>query len=320
MSTLVGRIRAAALAPDDSEVTFQRRGFVESDDGARQSLEEAGRVFLAGLRIGLGESLPAEINHRLAEIDHSTAGFGYEGAAMGVALREALSPLSRPLTAEFAAGAGSRHVYMVHVGAGWAMARIPRVLRSRVRLADPLLRWLAVDGFGFHQAYFETERYIGAGQRPRFTPPWPDPSGYAARALDQGIGRALWFVHGADPERVAAWIAGAQSQRRRDLWSGTGLAAGYAGGVGRDCLEDLVELSGRYRPELAQGAAFAVTARMRAGLVVEHTVDAADVLCGTGVGEAARQTSVALEGLPGDREVPGYEVWRRRIQKRFSLS
>src|SRR3712207_8380154 len=47
---------------------------------------------------------------------------------------------------------------------------------------------------------------------------------------DQGLGRSLWFVQGADVRRIPATVNAFPAERRPDLWSGLGLACGYAGG------------------------------------------------------------------------------------------
>jgi hypothetical protein len=36
------------------------------------------------------------------------------------------------------------------------------------------------------------------------------------------------------------------------------------------------------------------------------------------VPEAAGVTDAALHGLPGDGEVPAYEIWRQRIHRAFA--
>jgi hypothetical protein len=181
---------------------------------------------------------------------------------------------------------------------------------------DEVLRWLALDGYGFHQAYFRTSQYIG-GQYQATLPVWR-PSAYANRATDQGIGRALWFIKGSDPQRVAATISEFAPARRGDLWSGAGLASVYAGGVDAADLKLMASLAGDHLPHAAQGAAFAAKARLLAGLVTPHTETGAQVYCGMSAEEAAAVTDSAREGLPasGDGE-PVIEVWRRRIRKRF---
>ena len=318
MTTVTGGARRRLLMPGPAEVSFVRRGFHASAPAARQLLERSAGQFLVGLGHGLGGDDGRLVHRSLAAVDRPLRGFAHEGAAMGLAVTDALTPGRGRRLADFAAGPAVDHIYMVHVGSGWAMARLPRPLWRRAVLPDPLLRWLALDGYGFHQAYFATDRYVRQQRPVTVHPPWPDPSGYAARAADQGIGRALWFVFGADVERLAAQIDAFEADRRPDLWAGTGLAATYAGGVDAVDLDRLVKLAAGYRPHLAQGSAFAAQARRRARLITGHTGDAVRVICGTGVDEAAGITQATLAGLPAaDGPVPAFELWRRRIQDRF---
>jgi hypothetical protein len=245
-------------------------------------------------------------------------GFAFEGAGMAMAVLDGLPVGHTHHVRDFLAGPGDAHVYMVYVGVGWAMARLPRFRWPRMHAPDPLLRWLVLDGYGFHQAYFRTGRYVH--EHFRAEPfGWPPDGlrGYANRVIDQGIGRAAWFVGGTDPERVATLLDAFPESRRADLYSGTGLAATYAGGVDRRELEHLVELAGPHRAQLAQGAAFAAAARLRAGLVVPHNELATEVLCGTDVEAAAAVTDRARDGLT-DGSVPAYAVWRDRIAEAFT--
>jgi hypothetical protein len=52
---------------------------------------------------------------------------------------------------------------MAHVGIGWAIARLPwlrRRIEQPLNRLDSLLRWLAVDGYGFHEGYFYWPDYV----------------------------------------------------------------------------------------------------------------------------------------------------------------
>jgi hypothetical protein len=219
---------------------------------------------------------------------------------------------------EFLTGRADRHIYMVYVGVGWAMARLPRFRWSALHAPDPLLRWLVLDGYGFHQAYFKTRRYVYEHYQVAHFP-WPGgcPWWYPNKVIDQGIGRATWFVGGADPDVVAGIFASFPEHRRADLYSGAGLAATYAGGAGRGELERFLDLAGPYRPQVAQGAAFAAAARLRAGLVVPHNEVATQVFCGMTPEQAAGVTDEALVDLPHSGELPAFAVWRQRISDTF---
>jgi hypothetical protein len=317
MTAVAGILRNRIFAPDPADVTFERRGF-DPPGGERQAnLERIGSTFLEGFGYGIRSSRMAQIESSLEAIEDARRGFAYEGCSMALAVRDSLRVTGGRWIRDFLRGPGARHVYMTHIGVGWAMARVPRIRWRAIMPDDPLLRWLALDGFGFHQAYFRTERYVGRQFREQM-PLW-QPASYANRVVDQGIGRALWFVNGSDVERVAATIGGFPPERRGDLWSGAGLASAYAGGVGADGLERFAELAGEWRPDVAQAVAFAVKARLLAGLVTPHTTLAAKVYCGSTVEEAAAVTDEALPDLPDwDDGVPAFEVWRRRIRERYA--
>jgi hypothetical protein len=134
---------------------------------------------------------------------------------------------ARPAATGFVlASRGANHVYMAYIGVGWAMARLPKLRWRAIEPHDPLLRWLALDGYGFHQAYFHTKQYVWQ-QHQAPIPGW-EPAGYANRVVDQGIGRALWFVNGSDVQGAATTIEAFLPSRRADLWSGAALAANAA--------------------------------------------------------------------------------------------
>ena len=138
---------------------------------------------------------------------------------------------------------------------------------------------------------------------------------YAPRAFDHGLGRSLWFSQCADPEKISKMIMAFDLHRQPDLWSGVGLACGYAGALPENGLRLLLRASGEFSPQLAQGVAFAAKARQRAANLMPFTERACQIICGMSADEAAQLTDEALENLSGD--VP-YETWRCRIQQRFT--
>jgi len=313
-------LRRRLLTPDLSEASFDKRGFRAHDLASQTQLETVGRTFLAGFGFAAEATGPAHAQRLLDTVDKPLRGFAYEGAAMCFAILDAIG-LRGGRIREFLAGGGRQHVYMVHVGMGWALARLPRPLWRRALPADPLLGWLALDGYGFHQAYFHTERYVRRQyQDPSFAWPLDARQAAAHRVIDQGIGRALWFVEGADVDRLATTIEGFAPARHADLFAGAGLAATYAGGVGRTELESLRRRAGRYVPQLAQGSAFGAEARLLAGLTTSHTALATDVLCGMTPQRAAAVTDAARIDLTDGGPAPDYEIWRQRIATQFASS
>ncbi|GAB6068471.1 DUF1702 family protein [Methylothermus subterraneus] len=305
----MGRLKHAWFRIDLEEVRVDRRGFQVQDPRARERIEQIGAAFLHGYHAALLVDEPLRLAERLAQTEAELVGFAYEGAAMGLALSDFFTPWQRRWSA-FLQGPGDPHRYMMHVGLGWAFARLPVAIERRLVRLDPLLGWLAIDGYGFHQGYFHGRRFIDRQEPPKL---W----GYARCAFDQGLGRSLWFVQGADPERIAAAIAAFAEPRRYDLWSGVGLACAYAGGADEAALNLLRERAGRYLPQLAQGAAFAAKARQRAGNLAAHTELACRVLGDLSAQAAAALTDQAL-AMISPSEPLAYERWRRLIQARFA--
>lgn len=290
------------------ETTFARRGFREGETHARRRLEQIGETFLYGYHAALETSDLDLLQRRLNGVGSDFCGFAFEGAAMALTLLDYLMPWRRDRLQTFMAGPGAAHKYMVHVGAGWALARLPWPTRWPPQRLDPLLRWLAVDGYGFHEGYFYWPRYIKEQAKPKRL------SGYSSRAFDQGLGRSLWFVEGADVTRLPETIAAFSPTRQADLWSGIGLACAYAGGVDRAQITALRTAAGSFQPCLAQGAAFAAKARQQAGNPARHTALACEILSGLSADAAANLTDDTLADLPADGVEPAYEIWRRRIQ------
>lgn len=312
-------LRRRILTPDVSETTLDVRGFHVKGEAARELLETVGASFLTGYGHAMQAGTVDEAADRVDdELPVRFRGFAHEGAAMGFAMLDGLPIPGSGNVRRYLDGRGDPHVYMAYVGIGWAMARLPRFRWPAGDGLDPLLCWLALDGYGFHQAFFRTERYVHEQfEEPDF--PWPagDRSGYAARAIDQGIGRAIWFVGGTDVPVVTKLLDSFAPQRRADLYSGAGLAATYAGGVDADELQAFWDHAGEYRPLVAQAGAFAAEARVRAGLVVPHTNVATQVFCGMTPQEAAEVAIRTQPDQPDGGELPAYEVWRQRIANEF---
>ena len=301
------RIRILGIAP--GAVTFAARRFRGAGERPQRHLERIGAAFLTGYQAALLGPSPAALAEPLSAVERDFRGFAFEGASMALALLDGLLPWTRSRLRAFVDETARRHVYMAYVGAGWAWARLRRSPGERRAAAlHPLLGWLAVDGFGFHQGYFAPGRFVDEAAPPRLR-------GYAARAFDQGLGRSLWFVEGAGVERIAARIGRFEAGRRADLWSGVGLACAYAGGVGAEDVRRLLDASGEHAAHVAQGMVFAAEARARAEIATDHT----DIACRVALGRSAEWAAAlavrALRDLPdGASAEPRYERWRGAIR------
>jgi hypothetical protein len=324
MPAILGTLRRLVLTPRLRSVTFAERGFPSAGTPAAEHLEAIPQSVVCGFEWGIEHRALWDVERRLATVSPELRGFAYEGAAMAYAVRDAMAGGKGTRTKELLEGPGLPHIFLTYIGIGFAMARLPRVLWRGI-MPDlegvpffPTMSWLAVDGYGFDKAYFHTRQVIGE-QRPFKPYPWAGRADYFPRACDQGVGRALWFIHGARPEQVAAAVDAFPEARRADLWSGVGLAATFAGGCSAEGLADVVRLAGGYADEVALGSVFAGTARAAAQYVPEHSRLAVEVFTGGTVEEAVMvAATVAVEqddAAAGDG--PAYELWRERIREHF---
>ena len=311
--SLLGQARKRFLGLSPIEASFTKRGFLAGEDDARRRLEQIGITFLCGYHAALEETRFVPLARRLATVDADLRGFAFEGAAMGLALLDCFTPWRKDRWRTFTERLGESHIYMMHVGLGWALARLRRCVTPHLARLDPLLGWLAVDGYGFHEGYFGWPRYIERRAIPASF------NSYERRVFDQGLGRSLWFVKGADVGAIVSAIDAFPSARRDDLWSGIGLACAYAGGCDPAAMESLRAAADTHLPALAQGVAFAAKTRHRAANLNPHTEIVCRLIWGNSAEAVAAITDAALKDLRGEGELPAYEVWRRRIQNKIAL-
>ncbi len=203
---------------------------------------------------------------------------------------------------------GARSEYLMAVGSGWGMARLPWRRRAAAAAFNPALCGLAFDGHGFHDAYFAPQKAL-AGKLRRYR-------GMAAASYDAGIGRALWFLASGTGEEAVRLVRVFDGARHADLVAGLGLAMGYAGEAQAADWKAVTAGFPQLRPHLLQGLAFAAEAHRRAG-----TTPAGVTL---GAAAAARLPADRLSDIARDlRPAPGTTVpeaglaahdgWRRAI-------
>jgi len=286
--------------------------FSEGNTAAWKKLETAVLAAIEGYHLTLDDSRLEVLVPRLEAIDAELRGYAFEGAAMGLTGIDMLMPWKHRLQA-YLNGAGSAHIYMVHIGIGEALALLRLRPEPFIMRLDPVLRWLALDGYGFHKGFFNPRRYVERQIVPGLLSP------YARRIFDQGIGRAIWFLNGANVERVVCQIARFPEARRADLWSGIGVACAYAGGAGRTGIQTLQCRAGTYAPYLAVGAAVVAKGRQRAGNPAPHSDLACAVLCGTSSTTAARIVEVAFQELPLAGPKPAFAILQQRLLDQFIL-
>lgn len=316
MLSPIGQMRKMFMGMPLHEAGFATRGFYTSTPPATQKrLEYVGKSVVQAYNVGieLADDMPSLL-FWLEGMEHEAQGFVHEGVGMAMAFLDLLTPWKRDRFQAYVTGHADKHVYISYIGAGLAHAVLNKRLDSTLVRLDQFLRWLLVDGYGFFHAFFRTPGAVGRQEVPDHL------QGYARRAFDHGVGRALWFVGGANPAQVAKLIGAFPAERHADLWSGLGLAVAYAGAVDRAEIERVRDLAGPHAPQLAQGAALAARARDRADNHAPHTELACQVLFGSSAADVHRLTEKAERDLPPDSaQTPAWEVWRQRIQREVQV-
>lgn len=285
--------------------------FGEADDKAAFRLETVVGMVTKGCHMTLQASNFETLVARLQEVEPELRGYAYEGAGTGLAALDCLLPWKNR-TKAFIDGPGSLYIYALHIGAGLALARLRRKPEKFLARLDPVVGWIALDGYGFHEGFFARRRYVEKQEVPKHLSP------FGRRVFDHGIGRSIWFVAGANAEQIAATVSAFAPERQADLWSGVGLGCGYTGGTDRAALQTLVRVAGSYRAPLAAGVAVGAHARKLAGSPAPYTELACDVVCGISYDEAAHIVELAYQDLPTDGEKPAYEIWRQRIEEQVA--
>jgi hypothetical protein len=306
--TALGTVRRTLFGVPSEKSVFSRPGFAKE---AWERFQPVAHSLVEGYHATLEDSRFEVLVPRLNALDPALHGFAYEGAGMGLAALDCMAPWKNRLNA-FVEGPGAPHIYPIYVGVGLALARLHRQPERYLARLDPVLAWVIVDGYGFHEGFFSRKQFVNGRKVPTQLSP------YARRVFDQGLGRSIWFSSGAVVELVAATISSFPPERQAELWSGVGLACAYAGGVDRAAIETLRKLAGSYRSQLARGAAVAAKGRLQAGNLVPHTELACEVFCGLSGEGAAYITDVARENLPTGSTEPAYEIWRQRTQAQFA--
>jgi hypothetical protein len=277
----------------------------------RRHLDGAADALRAAYDMALDDDDAESLAARLAALPDLVRGFAYEGAGAALVVLDRFLPGPGGRFEALRRGPGATYAVLLHVGAGLAWSRLsPRRLEAEAARADPEMRWLPVDGYGFERGVFGGEDVIAGRWVPSLSP-------YGRRAFDQGLGRGLWFRTAANLPRIAERVAGFDPARRADLWSGVGLAAAYAGPNDEASLAALEEAAGVHLPSVRLGVACAAFMRCDGPNPSPNTERAARLVCGMPAQRAADEARRIQSELRAAGAVEGenpYEAFRVELQ------
>ena len=297
-----------------NEVRLDKRGFSIKNPASRHHLETIGASFLDGYHYSLTAKSNEDICEFIDQKRHLYRGFSYEGAGMALVFKDMFNIRGKKSLPDFLNDHANKHTYMLHVGVGWAYAKLPFInIEKKLKNYDELLRWLIIDGYGFHQAYFKTKAYVREKKVPNLSP-------FAKHVFYQGLGRCLWFVCGTDAIESVKTLSAFSRKYHGDLWAGLGLACTYAAKANRAELNYLKNAAGEHELSFLQGATFAAKARQRAGISIPYTRVAVRTLLDMDVDEAALITDIALSQIPDNLSSPEkYRQWKSLIRQQLNF-
>src|SRR4051794_8185430 len=116
------RIRSRVLSIDVRDTTFEARGFEPGSPAAQAALEGHAAHFVLGFNEAVGAVDVADIEGPLAAVPPEQRGFAYEGAGMGLAVLDLLTPGSRDRLAPLLPRHGQPPLYQIYRGARWGRA------------------------------------------------------------------------------------------------------------------------------------------------------------------------------------------------------
>jgi hypothetical protein len=305
---MCGLLLNKIFGANTEEVRVLKRRFNCLDVKVLQHLEKIGLSFLSGYNNYLIDSSDNFFFKNLENVEIEYWGFAYEGLGMGMELLDNLPFNNKNRLKSFIQSYNDSHIYTMHVGAGWALARLPIRIEKAIQKFDNLLRWLVLDGYGFHQAYFHTKKYVDKKQVPKHL------SEFALHVFYQGVGRCLWFIEGTQPDKITLRIEAFSSDFHKDLWAGVGLACAYAGGLQEKGLNNLLFLSDCYNLHLAQGVCFGAKARLHSGIAINDTELCTKIICGLSAKSCAEIADKALPDTKLMSSEQAYDAWRSNIR------
>lgn len=284
--------------------------FSEYPRKTREHLRLILESFIHGYHSALLSDNVMQLERRLLRLDGEIRGYGFEGAGTGLTVIDTLMPWREGLLDTFVQGPGATHLHSVLIGVGWGMARLRRHnLTSMRKRLDATHGWFIHDGYAFHNAFFDWKKI--PDRHPL------EQHNFAARVADQGVGRAMWFKFGTRGERIRQVVDAYMPERRADLWTGVGVAAGYAGGVEPEVLPALYEEAAAYRDDVALGIAMAARARHIGGVATEHTEQACRLFCGMNTRRVMELTELCFATSSRNTKSEIYQVWQQEIRARL---
>ena len=203
-----------------------------------------------------------ELVLRLNESNAEFTSLAYEAASYKIAVGCVDNDLSR--WSNFLGNYAQKHSVQVHIGLGWAVARLGIPISELASFVDKdNIRYVA-DGCGFFYGTFKKELAIVNKEQ------HPNIDKYGS-FFDEGLGRSLWYSTEGNLSEISNIIDSFNDYRQPDVWRGIGIAFTYAGGFDEDTIESLKHHSKQHIDQIKIGVSSVAKTRLTANTVNEYT-------------------------------------------------
>ena len=249
----------------------------------------------------------------VAELESTNIEFrsiAYESVSMSIALEDLKHGDALTNWFQFLNEAASAHATQVHVGLGWAFAQQLKNPIAYLPELNPMMRYRVLDGYGYYEGIFRRRRSIINHLKLQVD------AAVASSALDQGLGRSIWYLNKGIIDEAKIMIEGFAVDRRKDLWRGLGIAIAYVGGCDEETLLEIFSKVDIYKSQLAIGAAMALVSRNYANYISADTELVCNVFCNKTANEIVLLNEKLRERLDLN-EANAYENWLNELQKAF---
>ena len=252
-------------------------------------------------------------NH-VAELESTDIEFrsiGYESASMSIALEDLKQGEQFTNWFRFLNEAASTHATQVHVGLGWAFAQGLKTPLTYLQELNPMMRYRVLDGYGYYEGIFRRRRSIINHLKLNVE------DVVASAALDQGIGRSIWYLNKGIIDDAKMMIEGFAIERHKDLWRGLGIAIAYVGGCDEEMLQEIFSKADSYKTQLATGAVMALVSRDSAKYISADTELACEVWCKQNA-EQILELNYSIKSKMDLESDDAYVKWIEALENSFS--
>lgn len=249
----------------------------------------------------------------VAELESANIEFrsiAYESASMSIALDDFKHGEQLTNWLQFLNQVATPHATQVHVGLGWALAQNLKNPIAYLPELNPMMRYRVLDGYGYYEGIFRRRRSILNHLKLQVE------DTVASSALDQGLGRSIWYLNKGVFDDAKTMIEGFAPDRQNDLWRGLGIAIAYVGGCDENYLKEIFEKAGEHKTQLATGAAMALVSRHYANYISNDT----ELVCKVFCSKSSEEIILLNEGLRSSLDLnadDAYKKWIEKLEKTF---